>query len=65
MSQLIGERKKEGSKIKGEMQECVQDQLTHKVELSADLGRIENSELNQLRKDKKDAEEDLNRLREL
>ena len=45
MSSLIQERKKEGSQIKTEMQESIQDQLTHKIELSTDLSRIENHEL--------------------
>lgn len=62
MSQLISERKKEGSKIKSDMQESIQDQLTHKVELNSDLSRIENHELKQLKKEKADAEKDMNRL---
>lgn len=65
MSQLISERKKEGSKIKSDMQESIQDQLTHKVELNSDLSRIENHELKQLKKEKADAEKDKNRLEEL
>ena len=65
MSQLISERKKEGSKIKSDMQESIQDQLTHKVELNSDLSRIENHELKQLKKEKADAEKDMNRLEEL
>ena len=62
MSQLISERKKEGSKIKSDMQESIQDQLTHKVELNSDLSRIENHELKQLKKEKADAQKDMNRL---
>lgn len=65
MSQLISERKKEGSKIKSDMQESIQDQLTHKVELNSDLSRIENHELKQLKKEKADAEKDKNRLEQL
>ena len=65
MSQLITERKKDGSKIKTEMQESVQDQLTHKVELSSDINRMQNQEIVQLEKDKADSEADLARLREL
>lgn len=65
MSSLIQERKKEGSKVKNEMQESIQDQLTHKVELQTDLARIENHELVQLRKDRTDVETDRRRLDEL
>lgn len=65
MSSLIQERKKEGSKVKNEMQESIQDQLTHKVELQTDLARIENHELVQLRKDRSDVETDRKRLDEL
>lgn len=65
ISQLISERKKEGSKIKSDMQESIQDQLTHKVELAADLTRIKNHELAQLQKEKADAEKDMSRLEEL
>ena len=65
MSSLIQERKKEGSKVKTEMQEAIQDQLTHKVELQTDLSRIENHELVQLRKDRTDVETDRRRLDEL
>ena len=47
------------------MQESIQDQLTHKVELQTDLARIENHELVQLRKDRSDVETDRKRLDEL
>ena len=65
MSQLITERKKEGSKIKTEMQESVQDQLNHKIELSSDLNRLQSQEIAQLKKDQSDMEADLRRLQEL
>lgn len=65
MSQLITERKKEGSKIKTQMQDSVQDQITHKIELESDIQRMENQEILQMKKDKEDAESDIARLREL
>ena len=65
MSQLITERKKEGSQLKTEMQESVQDQHTHKIELSSDLNHLKTVEIYQLEKDKADLETDLNRLQQL
>ena len=65
MSQLITERKKEGSKVKTEMQESVQDQLTHKIELASDFNHLENIEIYQLQRDKLDLETDLDRLNKL
>jgi len=62
---LITERKKEGSQLKTEMQESVQDQHTHKIELSSDLNHLKTVEIYQLEKDKADLETDLNRLQQL
>jgi len=62
---LITERKKEGSQLKTEMQESVQDQHTHKIELSSDLNHLMTVEIYQLEKDKADLETDLNRLQQL
>lgn len=47
------------------MQESVQDQLNHKVELNTDLDRLQDQELVQLQKDRTDITEDLTRLQEL
>ena len=65
MSQLITERKKEGSKVKTQMHDIVQDQLTHKIELESDTQRMQNLEIVQMQKDKEDMEVDIARLREL
>ena len=65
MSQLIGERKKEGSKIKTQMQDKVQDQLNHKIELETDTQMMQHDKILQMSKDRSDCEEDIARLNEL